>query len=275
MKNKLFKRRDMRKLTVLFLLSVIGFCAEAQTDTLQSKEEAAEEALLTGNYDIAPNFTFSQLTEVNKAGRYSVHGSGLFAGFSNLSSRSLDIGDVENAVLKYSSYEFGWTVFGMDVRLSRNRQGWLFFSGLGFRMQQYNPDLNTAFKIVDNVTEQVDAPNGTVYSSSRLRQWYLHIPIMFEYQMKLPKTNFFVQLGVECGIKLSSQSRVMYRKGNNSSTREKLGSQMNVNPLTVDAKAEIGVGRWGIYARYGLITLFREGRGAEVVPVAAGVIFHF
>jgi len=265
----------MKKLIILILLSAIGFYAEAQTDTVQSQEEAAEEALLTGNYDIAANFTFSQLSQVNKAGRYLVHGSGLFAGFSNLASRDLDIGDVENAVLKYNSYELGWTIFGMDVRLSRNRQNWLFFSGLGFRMQQYNADLNTAFKIVDNVTQQVSAPNGRVYSTSRLTQWYMHIPIMFEYQMKLPKTNFFVQLGVECGVKLSSQSRVMYRNANNSSTREKIGSQMNVNPLTVDAKAEIGVGRWALYARYGLITLFREGRGAEVVPVAAGAVFHF
>ena len=266
--------KDMRKLIAIALAALLGLHVQAQTDTLQSKEEAAEEALLTGNYDIAPNFTFSQLSQVNKAGRYCVHGSGLFAGFSNLATRDLNIADVENAVLKYNSYELGWTIFGMDIRMSR-RQGWLFFSGLGLRMQQYNSDLNTAFKVVDEATVQVPAPSGTVYSTSKLTQWYMHIPLMFEYQMKLPRSNFFAQLGFECGVKLSSKSRVMYRNSNNSSTKDKVGTEMNVNPLTVDAKAEIGVGKWALYARYGLVNLFRKGRGADVVPVAAGVVFHF
>jgi hypothetical protein len=98
---------------------------------------------------------------------------------------------------------------------------------------------------------------------------------MFEYQMKLPKSNFFVQLGFECGVKLSSKSRVMYHNGNHKKTKEKIGSEMNINPLTVDAKAEIGIGKAALYVRYGLLNLFRQGRGPEVVPVAAGVIYHF
>ena len=272
----------MKNIILISLVSVIGFYAKAQSDTLKpseevvkkSVEEAAEEALVTGNYDIVPNFTFSQFTKVSTKKKFHVHGSGFFAGFSSLSSKDLNIAEVENAVLKYNSYELGWTMFGMDVNLSRKR-GWLFFSGLGLRVQQYNSDLNTAFKVVDGRTVQVPAPDSVVYSTSKLTQWYIHIPIVFEYQKKIPKTNFFVQLGVECGLKLSSKSKTMYRNDNNRKTKEKIGSDMNTNPLTVDAKAEIGFGKTAIYARYGLINLFRKGRGPEVIPVAVGVVFHF
>jgi hypothetical protein len=41
-----------------------------------------------------------------------VHGSGLFAGFSNLASRDLSkIGQVKDAKSKLSSYEIGLTIF--------------------------------------------------------------------------------------------------------------------------------------------------------------------
>ena len=50
---------------------------------------------------------------------------------------------------------------------------------------------------------------------------------------------------------------------------------MNVNPLTADAKVEIGFNSFGLYARYELIDLFKINRGQEVIPVAAGVIWHF
>ena len=54
-----------------------------------------------------------------------------------------------------------------------------------------------------------------------------------------------------------------------------MGRGMNVNPLTADAKVEIGFYDFALYARYGLIELFRRHRGPEVIPVAAGVIWHF
>jgi hypothetical protein len=230
--------------------------------------DSAETTLLHGEYNyISTNFAFSKFTEKNR--HFCVHGSGFFVGFSNLSTRNLKIADVPDAILKYSSYEIGWTVVGMDAQLSR-KYGWLLFAGVGFRIQQYNSDLNTAFKIVDGKTIQAEAPTGIFYSTSKLTQWYVHVPIMLEYQ----KGEFFIQAGMECGIKLSSKSKVKYRI-EGKKMKEKTGTGMNVNPLTVDAKVEIGFYDFALYAKYGLLNLFRKNRGAEVIPVSAGLIYHF
>jgi len=43
----------------------------------------------------------------------------------------------------------------------------------------------------------------------------------------------------------------------------------------VDVKVEIGIRDFAVYARYGLLNLFRKDRGADVIPVAAGIIYHF
>jgi hypothetical protein len=250
--------------------------------TSKADSLSAEDKLFRGTYgtendpSVVPVFCFSKFAKHKGRNSFHVHGSGLFAGFSNLALRDLSkIGTVPNAELKLSSYEIGLTIFGMDARLSK-QYGWLFFAGLGFKVQQYNADLNYGFVEQHYVTFQRHPELGILYSKSRLVQWYLHAPIMFEYQKKLAKrSNFFVQAGVEVGLKLSSRSSVVYRDSNNKKTKEKLGKGMNVNPLTVDAKAEIGFNNFGLYARYGLIELFRKNRGPEVVPVAAGIVWHF
>ena len=275
----------MKKLTILLICTVLVFNAKSQNDTTSIKSDklTAEEKLFRGNYEIEsdqsiyPVFCFSKFTESKKGkNRFSVHGSGLFSGFSNLSTRMLtDIGLVEHAELKLSSFEIGLTLFGMDAHLSK-KYGWLFFAGLGFKVQQYNADRNSAFVEENDITIQKRPDYGILYSKSRLVQWYMHLPIMVEYQKKLSRnSNFFVQAGVELGLKLSSKSIVIYRDDHNKRVKEKMGRGMNVNPLTADAKIEVGFNSFALYARYGLIELFRKNRGPEVIPVAAGIILHF
>lgn len=275
----------MKKTTILLIFTALTINAMCQNDTTIIKTDTltAEDKLFQGeykvenDYSIYPVFCFSKFTESKKVkNRYHVHGSGFFAGFSNLSTRALtDIGTVPNAELKLSSFEMGMTLFGMDLHLSK-KYGWLFFAGLGFKVQQYNADRNYAFVEQEDVTVQLRPEENRLYSKSRLVNWYMHLPIMVEYQKKIsPRSNFFVQAGVELGLKLSSKSSVVYRDDSNKRTKEKMGRGMNVNPLTADAKVEVGFNGVALYARYGLIELFRKNRGPEVIPVAAGLIVHF
>jgi len=278
----------MKKTVILFIFIAFVVNAICQNDTIiKSDSLSAEDQLFHGSYEmenrqaVYPVFCFAKFSNTdlrfkNKV-RYHSHGSGLFAGFSNLAMRDIsEIGTIENAELKLSSYEIGLTIFGMDAQLSK-KYGWILFAGLGFKVQQYNADRNYAFMLDDNNNTVQQHPElGILYSKSRLVQWYMHMPIMLEYQKKLSNRSLiFFQAGVELGLKLSSKSSVMYRDDKNKKIREKMGKGMNVNPLTADAKVEIGINSFGLYARYGLIDLFRKNRGPEVVPVAAGIIWHF
>jgi hypothetical protein len=273
----------MKKLPILLIFIAFMTNALCQNDTLSKSDSlTAEDKLFQGTYGVdderavSPVFCFSKFTKAKKV-KYNPHCSGLFAGFSNLATRDLsEIGITENAELKLSSFEIGLTFIGMSVHFTQ-KYGWFFHTGLGFKVQQYNADRNYAFREIDYITVQVrPEEEGRYYSKSRLVQWYMHLPIMFEYQKKIKeKNNFFVQAGFELGIKLSSKSSVVYRDDRNKRVRERLGTKMNVNPLTVDAKVEIGFNHFALYARYGLIDLFRKNRGPEVVPVAVGLVWHY
>ena len=213
----------MKKQVILLIFTAFAMNAFCQTDTtfyykntqiniseqdgemqisIKSDSLSAEEKLFRGTYAeennslIYPVFGFSKFTKNKKNPRFHVHGSGLFAGFSNLALRNLsEIGTVADAEIKLSSYEIGFTIFGMGVQLSK-QYGWLFFTGLGFRVQQYNADRNYGFVEQNYVTIQKQSEQNIFYSRSRLVNWYMHVPIMFEYQKKISKkNNFFVQAG--------------------------------------------------------------------------------
>ena len=282
MKVNCFKIRQIKEPAFLFFVAMANFSVHAQ-DTTSFKEvkderviDSLETLLLEGEYgkSVCADFTFSKFVE--KKNKMFPHGSGIFLGFSNLASRDLsNIGDVEGAILNYSSGEIGWTLGGMDVRMSK-KHGWFLFAGVGFRVNMYRSDLNTAFRMMGNRTEQIPAANDIFYTKSNLTQWYIHIPIMLEYQKKTRSTNVFFQAGAECGIKLSSKSKVKYYPMDSEKKIKKtLDKGMNVNPFTIDLKAEIGFDNLAIYARYGLIDIFRKGRGAEAIPVSVGIIYHF
>lgn len=247
-----------------------------------SKMDSSETMLFEGTYndtsskEVNTSYAFSKFIKKTKVS-LDPHTSGIYAGFSNLASRDLSIGNVKDAVLKYNSYEIGWTMFSVNIPLS-NKYGWFFFIGAGFRVQQYNSDNNTAFRLDNNLnTCQIAAPTDIYYSTSKLTMWYFNVPLIFEYQKEITSSpNFYIQAGLDCGIKLTSKSKVKYCvTDDNKETKEFIGSNMNVNPITVDARVEIGFGDLGVYARYGLINTFRSNRGANVIPVAVGAIWHF
>ncbi len=224
------------------------------------------------------NPDFSERIQRNlRRKQYEAHISGFFLGFSNLSSRDLQIGSVPGAVLKFSSYEIGWTMFSKDVKLSKPSKDYafLFGVGLGFRYNQYNADLNTAFRPISNTTIQTSAPMGIEYTESYLSVWYFHVPVVLEWQKKKGPTSFYVQAGVEAAVKISGRSKILYNPDDNREMYEVIGKNMNINPFTVDAKLQIGLNSVSFYAKYGIVSFFRQNRGADVIPVALGFNLHF
>lgn len=251
---------------------------ETKVKVTNSNTDSAETMLFEGVYgdtsskESITSFGFSKMIKSKKNKQLDPHSNNFFFGFSSLTDRNFNIADVENAVLKYNSFEWGWSIFSFELNPSPvKRSGFIFHTCLGIRMHQYNSENNTAFRLVNNYTTQVAAPDNVFYATSKLTNWYVHIPAMIEWQVPIQHTNFYIQTGLECGILLSSKSRIMYYV-DDKKTKEKIGSNFNVNPLTLDAKVALGFGNYGIYARYGILQEFRKGKGPVVYPVAVGVV---
>jgi hypothetical protein len=248
---------------------------ELKVQVINDNIDSAEIVLFEGNYgddfssEVGFNFTFAKLEKKNKRKKLNPHHGGISWGFSSLASRDLNIANVENAKLQFSSYELGFHFGNFVVPMSRKHKV-MFFTGIGLRFHRYNADYNTAFRIVDNYVQQVGAAEDIFYKTSKLTAWYITVPAMIEWQKKAGKRQFYIQGGLEGGLRFFSRSKVKFVEDGRK-TKEKIGKKMNMNPVTLDAIVGIGYGPVGIYARYGLVSLFRAGRGPTVVPVAVGI----
>ncbi|MDR2868076.1 MAG: outer membrane beta-barrel protein, partial [Bacteroidales bacterium] len=215
------------------------------------------------------------IKKLHKSKKLRPHDGGFALGFHNLASRDLShIGTAQDAELRTSSFELQFKLCGLSLPLSK-KYGWLFFSGLGIRHAQYHSDFNTTFHKVNNATVQVEAPGGILYKKTRIQTWAVTIPLMFEWQKKVGKRPIYVQGGVEAAVLFYAASKVKFDDGLHRRTQKKYEYGMNINPLQVDAKIGIGYGHVGLYVRYGLLSLFRSGRGPEVVPAAVGVVWNW
>lgn len=135
--------------------------------------------------------------------------------------------------------------------------------------------MNTAFRQVNGQTIQTNAPIGIQYTESFLSVWYLHVPLVLEWQKKSRHSNFYVQIGAEGALKISGKSKIIYNPDDDREIYETIGKNLNINPLMVDAKLQVGFNNVSLYAKYGVITFFRNNRGAHVIPVSAGINLHF
>jgi hypothetical protein len=75
-------------------------------------------------------------------------------------------------------------------------------------------------------------------------------------------------------VKLCSSSKVKLND-ESGSHKQKLGSDLNIRPVSMDFLVQAGVGCFGMYARYSPQTLFEGGKGPEIHPVSIGLILHF
>ncbi|MDR3046313.1 MAG: outer membrane beta-barrel protein [Bacteroidales bacterium] len=252
----------------------------------ESQLDSAENLLFEGQYgenysaETSFNYPFSKFTqkknEKNCKRTYGfAHNEGFSIGFANLASKNLDnIGNADGAVLRLSSFDLDITPIGFSISLSK-KHCWFFSGSLGVRYAQYQSDLNTAFRKVNHNTVQVEAPEGMNYKRSRIATWAITIPLMFEWQTKAGHYNFYISGGAIAAVNFYAASKVKYKDDCGKKQTEKCGYGMNTNPLLVDAKIAIGYGDVGIYARYGLISLFRKDRGPDVIPVALGIVWNW
>ena len=254
---------------------------ELKVQIINDKTDSAETVLFEGNYgenqssEVSFNFTFSKLVKkepekIKKKVMYA-HGQGFGLGYAALSSHNLKLDNNKDAVLSHA-IETNFNFVSINVPFSQ-KNNWLFATSFGMKGYRFNSDNNTAFQIENGRTIQIAAPNDVHYSQSYLSIMYLTATPMIEWQ-PFGRTAFFVHAGTEIGVKLITRSYIYFREDGKKQMKE-IDKGLNVNPFDVSLKIGLGVGDVCFYAKYGLTRLFKQGKGADVVPVSFGIVFNF
>ena len=116
-----------------------------------------------------------------------------------------------------------------------------------------------------------DDINGKEVKQGYLRYWSLRIPFCLEIS-SASRRGPFIAAGPELEFRFADVSKVDFygeKKG------EKICKGVNVNPLGLNAVARMGIGDFGIIARYSVTSLFLEDSPVQTYPFMLGFSASF
>lgn len=260
----------MKKIvTILGVLGIIGFVIAQEDETT----DTTRFSLGNKNITITAFGDKEEIEEEDKPSDFNYWlGSDLGVnGFITDGNFGIN-NDPENVYmeLNYSkSLNLNINVFEYSTELGTDKV--LFVTGLGFRFNRYAfKNTNTTLSFNETtVYPQLDTVNE--FHKNFLNTSYVSIPLMVAVVPgKVPKKSFHLSLGVIGSFRLGSRVKQRY-DFNNQNLKDIKRGHYHINPFLLDATARIGIGRFTVYANYGLTSLFERNKGPEYYPFAIGL----
>ena len=207
-------------------------------------------------------------------GRMEPHWAGIGWGFANISNASFKINNIDGVSLKSgSSSEFFVNLIEKILPIYKNKLG--ITTGLGFNWRTYSMDYNTHFVNNNGLTDVYDAPVGVKYEYSKLKTAHITLPVLLEWQPGGLDDDFFVSVGIICGVKTYSVSKIKFKNESGDMIKRVEDKGLNVSPLSLDYYAQIGYGSFNVFAKYSPFSIFESGKGPDVRAVSLGLVLDF
>lgn len=169
----------------------------------------------------------------------------------------------------------GFTVFGTyNVPFGKSNFG--FAIGLG--LSSHNIYGNFVIDKNADSTWMMKIPDSVSYNRSKINCVYLEAPMEFRFKSK---TKISVGIGFKVGFLLGSSSKYVgtgeittnqYQLISGEKTRVKFWGIKDLETFTYGPTFRIGYKWFNVNASYMLSSLFKKGRGPEVVPLSVGFV---
>lgn len=207
-------------------------------------------------------------------GKMEPHWAGIGWGFANISNASFKINNIDGVSLKSgSSSEFFVNLIEKILPIYKNKLG--ITTGLGFNWRTYSLDYNTHLVNNNGLTAVYDAPIGVKYEHSKLKTAHITLPVLLEWQPSGLDDDFFVSVGIICGVKTYSVSKIKFKNESGDMIKRVEDKGLNVSPLSLDYYAQIGYGSFNVFAKYSPFSIFESGKGPDVRAVSLGLLLNF
>lgn len=161
-----------------------------------------------------------------------------------------------------------------DINLTKRKGNIGIVTGMG--LSWYNFRFDKDITIIDDEDTDMVMPKyldqDWHIKKSKLTISYLTVPILLEWQPKIGHRRIYISGGVIGGLKLRAHTKIKYKL--DGTHKKKNHDDFNTRPYKVDATFRIGMGDMSIFGTYGLVELFKNGKGPELTPYSIGLAFH-
>lgn len=221
--------------------------------------------------EIGFNIPFIHKTKSKSSPKMEPHWAGLGWGFLNVTDGN-QLNNINGvSIQSEKANEFYFNLAEKILPIYRNNLG--ITTGLGFNWKTFYLDTDQYFSEVNGVTTLQNLSGSPVYYS-RLRMFYITVPLLFEWQPTVGSNRkFFISAGVVGGVNTMASSKAKYKDA--SAVRYHKEKDLNAAPITLDAMAQIGYGSWSVYAKYSPYGIFQSQKGPEIKAVSLGATLNF
>jgi len=207
--------------------------------------------------------------------RFNSNLGGIGFGINGYLSPSQNIvltGAEEQLSLNYGrSWLFYINGFEFNIPVIKNQAG--FASALGLEFNNYFFDYNIVFS---------NSPTGLLVSYDTINKFkknklvvpVLTMPLIFEFQVPTKDKKIHVGVGAIGGLRIGSHTKQVYYVDGNK-IKDKTRGSFNLNYFRYSLTARVGYGKTSLFANYTPTALFKEGKGPELYPWAAGIHLAF
>lgn len=165
------------------------------------------------------------------------------------------------------SRSFGFSFLFDAVNLAHDR---LYIApGIGFTWNGYHYENNIN---ISSSSDKLIFSLDTLHQNTKykLRATYLEIPLMIGTRIGNLKAPLGIQFGVIGGYKIGSITKQKYQQ-DGTSYEIRAQENFHLSPFKFDLITRVTFGDVGLFGRYSMSTLFKEGTTLELTPFAAGI----
>ena len=138
---------------------------------------------------------------------------------------------------------------------------WGLTTGVTWGYRSFRLDGDNVFLSNNNIT---DIEQNADYSQGRLRYNFFRVPVTVNWQSWFGR-RFYIIAGLEPEIRFSVKSKAKI-----SGKEHTIGSDLNVNPVGVNAIVQVRYGNIGVYVRSAITQLFENNKGPKMYPASLG-----
>ncbi|MBN2350883.1 MAG: PorT family protein [Bacteroidales bacterium] len=214
-------------------------------------------------------------TKIKKGGKhFKGHWAGVDLGLNNYVDNNFSLArNSENEFLDLNTGK-SWNVnvnfAQFSIGFGTDRVGLV--TGMGLEFNNYFFSGDSSIAKVDGKISTKGYEQDLI--KNKLRVTYLTVPLLLETQFAGPKRSDRVHIaaGVIAGLKIGSRAKVKYVEDGDKQ-RDKTKSDFYLSPFRYGVTARVGYKMVNLYCNYYLTPLFVDGRGPELYPVSAGIVF--
>lgn len=168
------------------------------------------------------------------------------------------------------SLSWSFNFYEEKIRLVKNYVGIL--TGAALTYNSYGIKTNSRIQHTPDSTFATEVPDSLYrFSKNKLRATYLRVPLMLEFNTSEdPDRTFHIAVGAIGGLRIGSITKQIYEI-DGQEYRDRVKSDFNLSPFTLDAAVRVGYRSFTLWANYGLTPLFENGKGPEVYPLSVGL----